>query len=80
MKPALVFLIGAIIMALGVAAGAFGAHALGNTVSASDLEVYRTGVRYHLVHGLAILATALLAVHGQSSMLRWAAIAFIVGS
>jgi uncharacterized membrane protein YgdD (TMEM256/DUF423 family) len=79
MKPAWLFLIGAVLMALGVGTGAFGAHALNDSVAASDLEVFRTGVRYHLVHGLAILSTALLAAHGQDDMLRLAAIAFIAG-
>lgn len=79
MKPALILAAGAIITALGVAAGAFGAHALGDTLQPSDLEVYRTGVRYHLIHGLALLAVALVAVHGQNSLLRLASIAFIVG-
>jgi uncharacterized membrane protein YgdD (TMEM256/DUF423 family) len=79
MKPSLVFLLGALIMCAGVAAGAFGAHALGSTVEPADLDIYRTGVRYHLIHGLALLAVALVAAHGPHALLRVATITFIAG-
>lgn len=49
---------------LGVALGAFGAHYLKARVDASLLAVYQTGVLYHLVHALALLA---LALYGRSS-------------
>ena len=39
-----------------VALGAFGAHGLRDRVSPAMLEIYRTGVLYHLVHALALLA------------------------
>lgn len=47
-------------MVLGVAAGAFGAHALGARFEkAPDLETtYQTAVRYHLIHALALFAVA----------------------
>ncbi|WP_251976002.1 DUF423 domain-containing protein [Salinicola avicenniae] len=38
-----------------VAAGAFGAHALGPTLAPHELEVFRTGVRYQAWHTLAIM-------------------------
>jgi uncharacterized membrane protein YgdD (TMEM256/DUF423 family) len=47
----------------GVALGAFGAHGLRDRVSPGMLEVYRTGVLYHLVHALATLGVALGARH-----------------
>ena len=43
---------------LAVAAGAFGAHALANRLSADMLKVFQTGVLYHLVHALALLLVA----------------------
>jgi uncharacterized membrane protein YgdD (TMEM256/DUF423 family) len=43
----------------GVALGAFGAHGLRDRVSPGMLEVYRTGVLYHLFHALATLAVGL---------------------
>ncbi|HAZ61490.1 MAG TPA: DUF423 domain-containing protein [Gammaproteobacteria bacterium] len=48
--------IGAILMAIGVMAGAFGAHGLRAHLSADLLAIYQTGVLYHLVHALAITA------------------------
>jgi uncharacterized membrane protein YgdD (TMEM256/DUF423 family) len=44
---------------VGVALGAFGAHGLRERLSPAMLEVYRTGVLYHLIHALALLAVAL---------------------
>jgi len=52
------FLLGALLAMVGVAAGAFGAHALKARLSADMLAVFETGVRYQLVHSLALLATA----------------------
>lgn len=43
----------------GVALGAFGAHGLRERISPAMLEVYRTGVLYHLIHALAVLGLAL---------------------
>jgi uncharacterized membrane protein YgdD (TMEM256/DUF423 family) len=44
---------------VGVALGAFGAHGLRERISPAMLEVYRTGVLYHLLHAVALLAVAL---------------------
>jgi uncharacterized membrane protein YgdD (TMEM256/DUF423 family) len=41
--------------AVGVLLGAFGAHALQGRVPEADLEIWRTGVLYHLVHALALV-------------------------
>ena len=53
--------IGAASAFVGVAAGAFGAHALADRLSADLLAVYETGVRYELFHALALVATGLAA-------------------
>jgi uncharacterized membrane protein YgdD (TMEM256/DUF423 family) len=53
--------LGALFGFTGVALGAFGAHALRARVSPELLEVYRTGVLYHLLHAVALLAVAALA-------------------
>ncbi len=47
---------GAILMAIGVMAGAFGAHGLRAHLSADLLAIYQTGVLYHLIHALAMTA------------------------
>jgi uncharacterized membrane protein YgdD (TMEM256/DUF423 family) len=44
---------------LGVALGAFGAHGLRERLAPGMLDVYKTGVLYHLLHSVALLAVAL---------------------
>jgi uncharacterized membrane protein YgdD (TMEM256/DUF423 family) len=51
---------GALLMALGVGCGAFGAHALKARLDPGMLDVYHTAVQYHLLHGLGILLVSLL--------------------
>jgi uncharacterized membrane protein YgdD (TMEM256/DUF423 family) len=45
-------------MAVGVALGAFGAHALEGAVTEARLATFETGVRYQLIHGLGVLVVA----------------------
>jgi uncharacterized membrane protein YgdD (TMEM256/DUF423 family) len=42
-----------------VAIGAFGAHGLKEMLSPQMLDVYKTGVLYHLIHSLVLLALSL---------------------
>lgn len=50
--------VGAILAFLGVAAGAFGAHALRDHLTPDRLAIYQTGAQYQLVHALALVAIA----------------------
>lgn len=50
--------LGAALAGLAVVAGAFGAHALEGVVSPERIEVFETGVLYHLVHAVALLGVA----------------------
>jgi uncharacterized membrane protein YgdD (TMEM256/DUF423 family) len=52
--------------ALAVMLGAFGAHGLKGKVSESLLAAYKTGVDYHLLHVLALMALALLMLRAVS--------------
>jgi uncharacterized membrane protein YgdD (TMEM256/DUF423 family) len=45
---------------LGVGFGAFGAHALRDSLSADALQVFQTGVTYQMYHALALLAVGIL--------------------
>lgn len=58
---------GAVLAALAVAAGAFGAHALRARLSPSDLVTFETAVRYQMYHALGMIAVALLAARGQAA-------------
>jgi uncharacterized membrane protein YgdD (TMEM256/DUF423 family) len=73
------FVIGAILGAVGVAAGAFGAHGLRASVSPEMLAVFETGVRYHLFHALALLAVAWASTRWASAAIRVAGWLFVVG-
>lgn len=50
--------LGGILGFLGVAFGAFGAHALRARLSADMLAVFETGVRYQMYHTFAVLIVA----------------------
>jgi uncharacterized membrane protein YgdD (TMEM256/DUF423 family) len=51
--------VGAVNAFLGVAAGAFGAHGLQGVIGAHALDIFHTGVDYHLIHAVASVALAL---------------------
>ncbi|MGA8030530.1 MAG: DUF423 domain-containing protein [Bryobacteraceae bacterium] len=75
--------IGAVLMALAVAMGAFGAHGLRSRLDAYSMSVYEKAVFYHFIHALGILLVALLArtsaitVQGQTRV-GWLLLAGIV--
>ena len=52
------FVLGCFMAGLGVAAGAFGAHALKQRLALDLLAVFETGVRYQMYHALGLLAVA----------------------
>ena len=52
----------------GVAAGAFGAHALQASVSPERVDIWETAAQYHLIHATVMLA---LALHSQADDSRW---------
>jgi len=81
MTTARLFLVlGALLAAVGVALGAFGAHGLKERLSADMLAVFETGVRYHLVHALGLIAVALTAFHlGGSAWLKGAGWVMLAG-
>jgi uncharacterized membrane protein YgdD (TMEM256/DUF423 family) len=59
----------------GVALGAFGAHRLSDQISAEMLVIYKTGILYHLIHSVAILA---IAFYG-SKLFYKSALMFVIG-
>ena len=61
--------LGAASAAVGVMAGAFGAHGLKSRVTPEALGVFEVGVRYQLVHALALVAAGLLARSGADTRL-----------
>lgn len=48
--------LGALFLLLGVVLGAFSAHALESRLAERSIRTFETAVRYHLIHGLGLLA------------------------
>jgi uncharacterized membrane protein YgdD (TMEM256/DUF423 family) len=71
----------AVLGALAVIFGAFGAHALEEMlVSTGRLDTYETAVSYHFYHSLALLMVGILSLHfpGNKRM-NYSALFFIAG-
>jgi uncharacterized membrane protein YgdD (TMEM256/DUF423 family) len=63
----------------GVTLGAFGAHGLRDRISPEMLAVYQTGVQYHLIHAVALLAVAALAPRTAGRLFPMAGWFFTLG-
>lgn len=73
-------LAGTLFALLGVALGAFGAHALKPMLlEAGRLETYELAVRYQFYHSLALLITGILQHVFGSPAFRYASITFVCG-
>lgn len=71
--------IAAMLAALAVAAGAFGAHALRDRLEPASLATFETAVRYHLVHAFAALFAADRAERLPGSGAGRAAVSLLLG-
>jgi uncharacterized membrane protein YgdD (TMEM256/DUF423 family) len=76
----LFLVLGCVSALLAVAAGAFGAHALRDRVSADLLEVFETGARYHMYHALGLLGVAWVASRWPHDSVAWAGWLFVAGT
>jgi uncharacterized membrane protein YgdD (TMEM256/DUF423 family) len=77
---AVFFRLGALSGLIGVAAGAFGAHALRTRLSPELLAVFETGARYQMYHAFALLALAWAATRWPGPLLNWSGWLFVVGT
>jgi uncharacterized membrane protein YgdD (TMEM256/DUF423 family) len=66
-------------MALGVAAGAFSAHAAKGAAHPDAARLLQTAVLYHLVNGLGIVAVGLASRWGTSTWLAAAGVLLLAG-
>ncbi len=77
----LFFIVAGLSGALGVALGAFGAHALQGHLAADRLGTYETAIRYQMYHALALLGVAVaLSRFPQTGLLLTAGWLFIAGT
>ena len=65
--------------ALTVILGAFAAHGLKKILSADNLQVYETAVRYQFYHVFALLAAGILYAAFPGKSMKWAGRFFIIG-
>ena len=72
-------LVGALAGFIGVAFGAFGAHALRGRLSADMLAVFETGVRYQMYHAFGVLIIALATARFDGWLVRAAGWSFTIG-
>ena len=74
------FILAALFGGLGVALGAFGAHALRSIVGPELLVTFETGVRYQMYHAFALMGVVVaLSRWPQSSLAVWAGWLFVAG-
>src|SRR5690554_2282737 len=71
----------AVLGAMAVAIGAFGAHGLQPILIAYDrVQTFETGVQYHFYHTFAILCTGIIiALWRDHTLLRYSAFSFMGG-
>lgn len=69
----------ALLGALAVALGAFGAHGLKKYVPAETISTFETGVRYQFYHVFALLAVGILYERFPVKWLRYAGNCFLIG-
>jgi uncharacterized membrane protein YgdD (TMEM256/DUF423 family) len=74
-------IVGSIVMFIGVAAGAFGAHALRSYFDQyPNLEgTYDTAVRYLMLHGTALFIVAWASIRFGGQMVTWSGYLFLLG-
>lgn len=74
------FILAAIFGGLGVALGAFGAHALRDRLTPDLIATFETGVRYQVYHALALFGVVLaMSRWPQSNLAAWAGWLFVAG-
>ena len=65
---------------LAVMLGAFMSHSLEETITTELLEIFRTGVSYHMYHSLAALAAGILShIYPKVRLLKFSAYSFLLG-
>jgi uncharacterized membrane protein YgdD (TMEM256/DUF423 family) len=74
------FALGAISACVGVAAGAFGAHALKSRLNAEMLAVFETGVRYQMYHAFGLMAVAWALSRWPGNLMATSGWLFIAGT
>jgi uncharacterized membrane protein YgdD (TMEM256/DUF423 family) len=72
--------VGALLAAVAVAAGAFGAHGLAARLSPERLATWETAARYHMYGAFSVVLVALAALRFPSSLLSVAGWLLVAGT
>ena len=82
MTARLALTLASVVLAVAIALGAFGAHALKTRLPLDLQTVWQTAVLYHALHGLALIAVGLLLIvrpqTGAVALAGWLFVAGIV--
>ena len=70
---------GAIIAALSIMMGAFGAHLLKDILSEKALALYETGIKYQLYHAFALIIAGILYQLSPDKKIKTASTLFLLG-
>lgn len=73
-------ILGALSGAIGVGAGAFGAHALRERLEPRMLEVFETAARYQMFHAIALFGAAWVVSRWPGSLANAAGWLFLAGT
>ena len=71
--------LGAVLAGVAVVTGAFGAHILKPRLSEHMMEVFETGVLYHMFHSLALIFSGWAFIQLGTNIFQKATLAFVAG-
>ena len=74
------FTVGSLLGFLGVALGAFAAHALKSRLDADMLATFEVGVRYQMYHALALLAVGWACTRWPGALVNASGWLFVAGT
>lgn len=79
MKTQTLFKMACLAVAVGIVLGAFAAHGLKDKISPDRMEVFEKGVKYHLIHALALIVLSLNAGYLKEKWFRLSAWLMVLG-
>ena len=72
-------IVGAILLALAIVLGAFGAHIIKSKISSEDLAIFEIGVRYHIYHAIGLMVVGLIGFHVHQNIIDIPALIITAG-
>lgn len=71
---------GAVMAAVGIGVGAFGAHALKDILTPPDLAIYETAVKYWMYHALGLCIVSIVMTRIENNFMKSSAALMICGA